>query len=427
MKNKILAAVLLLGSVWVFSCKSPETKSEIPEEEIKPLSLSEAELRDKVLGMLVGSAIGDAMGAPTEMWSREMISAEYGFVQGLDSMVREVSPEGIWKANLPAGGTTDDTRWKKLTFKYLSEENPKSLDPKQFAAHILAKFDGYLDEFKKIESETSTPYEENSLKVGWLQEWAKAARPYVKNDLNGYQIGLSTFYGGEMVCAGLLYAPAIGAFFPENPEKAYSESFKLALFDIGYAKDITALSAAMTSAAMKKEATQAEVLDVLRSVDPEHYYEARLVGRSSYRILQTALLIVQEAKTINEAKFTTEEERITQAKTWTAEYLQPAFDQLDQHLQDMPFHAGEIHLQVLTAMIFADFDFEKTLIFLVNYGRDNDTTAAIAGGILGAYYGFDRLPKQMKNQVLEVNKKELDIDLVELADNMTENLLRRYR
>jgi len=93
----------------------------------------------------------------------------------------------------------------------------------------------------------------------------------------------------------------------------------------------------------------------------------------------------------------------------------------------MPFHAGEIHLQVLTAMIFADFDFEKTLVFLVNYGRDNDTTAAIAGGILGAYYGFDRLPEKMKIQVLEVNKRELDIDLVELADNMGENLLRRYR
>jgi hypothetical protein len=356
-----------------------------------------------------------------------MISAEYGFVQDLDSMVREVSPEGIWKANLPAGGTTDDTRWKKLAFGYLAGENPKSLDPKQFASHILAQFDGYLAEYKNIESETAEPFEANSLKVGWLQEWAKAARPYIKNDLNGYQIGLSTFYGGEMVCAGLLYAPAIGAFFPENPEKAYAEAFKLALFDIGYAKDITALSAAMTSAAMKKDATKAEILDVLRSVDPEKYYGARLVGRSSYRILQTALQIVHETRTLQNDCISSAGVNSPSNQEWTPEYLQPAFEQLDQHLQDMPFHAGEIHLQVLTAMIFAEFDFEKTLIFLVNYGRDNDTTAAIAGGILGAYYGFDRLPEQMKNQVLKVNKNELDIDLVELSENMTENLLRRYR
>jgi ADP-ribosylglycohydrolase len=426
--NKILGTCLIIALLgFSISCRSPDKNTEILEEEINPLTLTDEELHDKVLGMIVGSAIGDAMGAPTEMWSREMISAEYGFVQDLDSMVREVSPEGIWKANLPAGGTTDDTRWKKLAFEYLAGENPKSLDPKQFASHILAQFDGYLAEYKTIESKTAEPFEANSLKVGWLQEWAKAARPYVKNDLNGYQIGLSTFYGGEMVCAGLLYAPAIGAFFPDNPEKAYAEAFKLALFDIGYAKDITALSAAMTSAAMKKGATQSEVLDVLRSVDPQKYFEARLVGRSSYRILQTALQIVKEGKAIYDAKFTTEEERISQAQKWSPEYLQPTFEKLDQHLQDMPFHSGEIHLQVLTAMIFADFDFEKTLIFLVNYGRDNDTTAAIAGGILGAYYGFDRLPEQMKKQVLEVNKKELDIDMVELAENMSENLLRRYR
>ena len=30
-------------------------------------------LRAKILGLLVGSAIGDALGAPTEMWPREKI------------------------------------------------------------------------------------------------------------------------------------------------------------------------------------------------------------------------------------------------------------------------------------------------------------------------------------------------------------------
>ncbi len=38
-------------------------------------------LYDRVLGSLVGSAIGDAMGAPTEMWSRDQIQAEYGVNQ----------------------------------------------------------------------------------------------------------------------------------------------------------------------------------------------------------------------------------------------------------------------------------------------------------------------------------------------------------
>ena len=65
----------------------------------KPITISAALLKDKVLGMLVGAAIGDAMGAPTEMWRRSNIQTEYGWVQQLDDMVRTPSPEGTWQMN----------------------------------------------------------------------------------------------------------------------------------------------------------------------------------------------------------------------------------------------------------------------------------------------------------------------------------------
>ncbi|MEP1087152.1 MAG: ADP-ribosylglycohydrolase family protein, partial [Algoriphagus sp.] len=84
----------------------------------------------------------------------------------------------------------------------------------------------------------------------------------------------------------------------------------------------------------------------------------------------------------------------------------------------------EIWLQTLTAMIYTDFDFMGTLMFLVNYGRDNDTTAAIAGGILGAYYGFDSLPKLEREKVLKVNKELLGIDLEQVAEELTAHRLR---
>ena len=91
----------------------------------------------------------------------------------------------------------------------------------------------------------------------------------------------------------------------------------------------------------------------------------------------------------------------------------------------MPFHAGEIYLQSLTAMIFADFDFKNTLTFLVNYGRDNDTTAALAGGILGAWYGFEKLPIKEREKVLKVNQKELGIDLESMAKELTLHILKK--
>ena len=103
--------------------------------------------------------------------------------------------------------------------------------------------------------------------------------------------------------------------------------------------------------------------------------------------------------------------------------LQFAFSQLDLKQQDMPFHAGEIYLQTITAMLYADFDFMGTLICLTNFGRDNDTTAAVAGGILGAFYGFENLPMAEREKVQKLNKEILGTDLEKMASDLTSHLI----
>lgn len=410
MKNLFLLVLFLslLGA-----CGKKESLIQFSDQEIAEMGLTEKQLHDKILGMLVGSAIGDAMGAPTEMWSREAINLEYGFVESLDSMVREVSPEGIWIANLPAGGTTDDTRWKVLTSNYLLTQKRDGLNAKDFAKQILSRYESYTGEFKDIKSTDPEPFEAVTLKMGWLQEWAKVSQPFIDNNLIGYADSLGKFYGGEMVCAGLLYSPALGSFFPGNPEKAYAEAYKLSFYDLGYAKDISALSAAMTAAGMKQGATKEDLLASLR-LDPEHYFESRLVGRTAHNILKNALWISDEAA---------KRDSLGNQLHPDSKALQFAFAQLDGRLQDMPFHAGEIWLQTLTAMIYSDFNFMGTLTFLVNYGRDNDTTAAVAGGILGAYYGFENLPILEREKVLRVNKELLETDLEQIANELTGYML----
>lgn len=390
--------------------------SKKPEEayhktEISGLTASE--LQDRILGMLVGSAIGDAMGAPTEMWSRDEIYAEYGFVDHLDSMVREVSPEGIWIANLPSGGTTDDTRWKILTSEYLMNQSNSKVNARDFAEHILKQYQTYHQEFDAITDTLPASFETVNLKLGWLSEWAKVSSPFIENNLVGYADSLGKFYGGEMVCAGLLYAPSIGSYFPGDPVNAYRQAYSLSIYDIGYAKDLTAQAAAMTAAGMKKGATPDSLLAALQS-DPSNYAKSRLVGRTANTILSNAMQITADSKKLDS---------LGQGLGMDNPALITAYGLLDQQLQDMPFHAGEIWLQTLTAMIYADFDFMGSLIFLVNYGRDNDTTAAVAGGILGAYYGFEQLPSREKYQVLEVNKSQLGIDLEHIAKELTAHML----
>ena len=126
-----LVAIFLL----VTACKDPQKSDiHIPAPKKVNYSLSSTELSkdqyyDKVLGALVGSAIGDAMGASTEMWHRDAIQLKYGYITGLTPAVRVQSPEGTWDNNLPNGATTDDTRWKFLMTHYLEE---KDVSPQKF-------------------------------------------------------------------------------------------------------------------------------------------------------------------------------------------------------------------------------------------------------------------------------------------------------
>lgn len=79
------------------------------------------------------------------------------------------------------------------------------------------------------------------------------------------------------------------------------------------------------------------------------------------------------------------------------------------------------------ALVLADarqFDFRRSLEFVVNYGRDNDTTAAVTGAVLGAYLGADALPESWVQTTLERNRA-IGIDLEILAERLLAAIERR--
>lgn len=386
-------------------------------------SLTEDLYYDKVLGMLVGSAIGDAMGAPTEMWDRRQIAMSLGTVDTLGEVLREGSPEGPWQSNLPAGSTTDDTRWKYLAVKFVSRsDHPQdSLSPAGFAAYLVEQYNRQKENLKDADAQSTEQIELHLRQMVWLQEWAKVARPYLENNLSEYSHALNKFYGGEMACGGMLYAPVIGAVYPAMPAKAYVESYRLGIFDIGYARDITGLTAAYVSRAMTPGASVATIGDVTRQVDPMEYFDSRLIGRTAYRIWQTAKSISFEMKqtTVDDLKhFPLPSGFSGDTLTWLQ--TQKAYSMLDNNLQDIPFHAAEIHLINLTALECSGGDFRKAMEFVVNYGRDNDTVAAVTGAILGAYWGAEKLPPALVRQAIDVNREVIGIDLPALARELVD-------
>ena len=75
--------------------------------------------------------------------------------------------------------------------------------------------------------------------------------------------------------------------------------------------------------------------------------------------------------------------------------------------------------------MFSKMDFSIALEFVINFARDNDTTGAVTGAILGGYWGFDKLPEDLARQVIATNKEDLGIDLEDLAQRFSADIQKR--
>ncbi len=431
---------ILMIVILIISCETsipkdpPERRMEVNIDAstatIEDLEISRDALYDKILGSLVGSAIGDAMGAPSEMLPRYNRKVEFGYIDSLDVLTRPPSPEGTWAYGLPIGATTDDTRWKQLTGAFIIEnigpfyleEGP---DPVDFSNFIIEAYQDELDVLKNTEGLAPQDYEDNMMRMAWLQEWAQVASAFTEGDIEKFTYALHKFYGGELVCAGMLYAPAFALPYPGFPEQAYQTAYRLSIFDQGYARDITGLTAAMVAAALAPGASDKSITEVFINIDPNGYFRSRLFGRAAFNTYRDALYIVDQAKNSN-AFLPEALEEFPGQDSIPASRMLAAFQALDERNQHSPAHAQEILLISLVSMMYTDFDFQKALEFLTNYGRDNDTSGAVVGAILGAYHGFDDLPEDMKWKVLETNREVLGINLELLAKDIMAVMLKQF-
>ena len=73
--------------------------------------------RNKVRGMIIGGAIGDAWGMPVETWSPEKIREKYP--DGITNFISPKDHKWFDASKTPAGSTTDDTQLTIATMKGL--------------------------------------------------------------------------------------------------------------------------------------------------------------------------------------------------------------------------------------------------------------------------------------------------------------------
>ena len=329
----------------------------------------------KVYGGLMGSAIGDAMGGPVEMWTPADIAQTYGWVAEMLSYTMAPNPTYVWESQAPAGSYTDDTRLKLLVAEQVAEQGDE-LTARDLAETFTSRYDAA---------------EEESLEKEWYTEWADVGKAYVDGS-----DGLHSFYGGEMVCGGLITVLPLGFMFPKDAEQAYQAAYDLSFFDLGYARDASALATAFVSRAMTSEATIDSVMDAVR-YDPLELRQRHIFGRVCERYIEQARDLARKAKS-------------------REELIEAMHGSL---LRATPCDPAEMLAFTAAILTWTGGDPAEAIPLSVNAGRDNDSIAGVVGMIAGTLYGIEALPDEWIQAVEEANPAP---DIRDLAGKLCDRI-----
>ncbi|UCH35211.1 MAG: ADP-ribosylglycohydrolase family protein [Armatimonadota bacterium] len=326
-----------------------------------------ARLRDKFLGCIAASWVGSAMGAAVEGWSRERIKDTHGY---LDKLLPYRHYNVDW--DRPAGTTEDGIERQKLIATAIIEKQDRIL-----AHDVVAVWLRDLDPQKMA-------YKQERFDRSLL-EMARAGVPAAELG----RLWLST----NQISLGRASHP-LGLINAGDPQGAADDSFEIGqayAVKSAFALRWAALYNAAIAEACKPDATVESVLDVAK----------RFAG---YRA-EAGLLY---------AGYDTVERDVTRALDLAAKHTEPmamrdefyGIYEGGGHFVYSMSDAGEVISKGLAVFAMTRGDPREAIPTAVNFGRDTDCLAAVAGGLSGALSGASTIPPEWIAQVNEATRQD---------------------
>ncbi|NQU84762.1 MAG: ADP-ribosylglycohydrolase family protein [Mariniphaga sp.] len=333
-------------------------------------------LSNKIEGMLIGSAIGDAAGGPVEFvqpikrshWCTvdQIITSEgikeLGGLFKLRPYPKKTEPFAQWEDYAPEGTITDDTRFKLIFFNCLKENKGKLTQPK-FARSVLNFRETLPDKYRDN-------YDDWIPEIEYATRWALGERE------NAYPV--ERIWGGIPTMEGQMPFLPIAALFPNNPDSAYLKTYELGYFDIGIAKDINSALVAGLCGALQPEGSWELIEKTMLETDPYNYSKVLYVQRQLEKWIKHSHYLVQKANgNINKLFYLleTEIETVTWWETWVPLVV------------------------VLACAEIVNYDPMASMQLMMEFGHDTDSYAQVMGAFMGAIHGKNIFPEEIRNTV----------------------------
>jgi ADP-ribosylglycohydrolase len=389
--------VRLLAGGAFSACATPSLAG--PESSFSThLESSSESQRDRMLGLLYGGLIGDALGGPLEFskaaasekrlanvrtWDDERILAASDRERMSNSIPLheysrlrpDTAPYGPWIADAPAGTLTDDSRHKIVLLRALQAANEKERPLRQ--TDLAEAFLSFEPKMSEQSADVGTP-QTKALNEEGFREYRYAARWLLgERDLELAR-PVERLWSGVNNCSGQMMFPPLSIRYSGEPEKAYRRTFELDFIDAPVARDFAAALNAGLAAALDADLDSAspqdrwtKLLEAMRLTDPYKFREVPFAGRQLDRWL----------------------DRIPDWLDRAANRPKVLFEILET--EGKPVYWWDAHFTLIVPIAIlhlCKFDPLAAMHLTLDFGHDTDSYAQVLGCMIGAVHGISVFP-----------------------------------
>jgi len=342
-------------------------------------------LEDKAVGALVGAAVGDALGGATEGWTPEQIRQRYGgWVTGI---VPPYHPN--WRDARPIapyhkgdGHVTDDTLMTHALVEVYAKRRCH-LDAYAVAEDLVPLL--ITDRRWVPELETHALLLQ---RIFLAEKWLVARLHY------GHVDPREAGVGNIVNCGAAMYVAPIGIANAAAPAQAYAEAIDVAgAHQSSYGREAAGVFAAAVASSMTRDATAESVVE-----------QALELAHDGTRAALEAVCRVARRHSGWQDALAPLREAVTPYDSVGPEYRSPHLDarrpSRTRSIEELPVAMGLV--------LACGGDYEQSVLGAVNYGRDADSIATMAGAITGALGGSSVVPVRWREEVAASSRMDLD-------------------
>ncbi|MGW2174289.1 ADP-ribosylglycohydrolase family protein [Streptomyces sp. NPDC001705] len=342
-----------------------------------------ATLEERVTGALVGAAVGDALGGPVEGYSPEQILERHGGrIHGV------VGPwhGDDWRTARPLapyhkgdGHVTDDTLMTHALVRVYGTVRDH-LDAYAVAEYLVPDLMTHPRWIPELETE-ALPLQRIFLAEKWL-----VARIHY-----GHVDPREAGTGNIVNCGAAMYMAPVGLVNAAHPAGAYAEALDVAgAHQSSYGREAAGVFAAAVAAACTPGATPDSVVAACLALAKDGTraaIEAVCDVAARYSDFESALAPLREA--------------VTPYDTVGPDYRAPSLGAR----RPSRLHAIEELPVALGMLLVSGGDCRHAVLGAVNYGRDCDSIATMAGALAGAL--GSPVPQEWAKRVAEASRLDL--------------------